>query len=247
MFTAGIVSVTFRGHSPQTVADLASQAGLCAVEWGGDIHVPPTDVQNAASVGQLTRAAGLQVISYGSYFRAGYTAQTDFQAEIAAARALGAPNIRIWAGKKGSADETDRRAVARSIRMCADACEKEGMTLSLELHGGTLTDNPESALQLIDETAHRNLHLYWQPNQYRDLSYNTDCLHRLLPHITNVHVFSWSGKEKFPLVHGENAWRQYIDILAGSGRDHGMLMEFVCDGSDGQFLEDAAVLLQWLK
>ena len=247
MFIPGIVSVTFRGHSPETVADLAAEAGLRAVEWGGDIHVPPTDPANAAHVGQLTRDRGLGVISYGSYFRAGYSAQADFAAELEAARQLGAPNIRIWAGKKGSADETDRRTVADSIRVCADACADAGMTLSLELHGGTLTDNPDSALRLMDETAHENLHLYWQPNQHRDLPYNLDCLHRLLPHITNVHVFHWAGKEKFPLQEGESVWRQYIDILAGSGRDHGLLMEFVADGSDGQFREDAAVLLQWLR
>lgn len=246
MFKTGIVSVTFRNLDPKTIADLTVQAGLDAVEWGGDIHVPPTDIANASSVGEMTRAAGLQSISYGSYFRAGYTAQADFAAEVAAASALGAPNIRIWAGKLGSDAEENRAAVADSIRACAAECAKNGMTLSLERHRGTLTDTPDSALRLIEEVAHENLRLYWQPDQAQEVDYNIDSLRRLLPFVSNVHVFSWKGKDKFPLEAGTDAWRQYIDILAGSGNDHGMLLEFVCDGTEAQYLRDAETLKNWL-
>jgi len=247
MFKTGIVSVTFRNLAPQVIADLTAQAKLDSVEWGGDVHVPPTDIANAAAVGALTKAAGLQIASYGSYFRAGYSEEASFAAEVEAARALGAPNIRIWAGKKGSADETDRAAVAASIRNCAEICAQNGMTLSLERHRGTLTDIPDSALRLVDEAAHDNLRLYWQPDQAEDTAYNVAALRALLPYVSNVHVFSWAGKEKYPLADGEAAWRQYIDILAASGRDHAMLMEFVCDGTEAQFLRDAETLRGWLK
>ena len=36
-----VASVTFRRKSVCEVAELARRAGLDAVEWGGDIHVPP--------------------------------------------------------------------------------------------------------------------------------------------------------------------------------------------------------------
>ena len=247
MFKTGIVSVTFRPLAPQEIADLTAQAKLDSVEWGGDVHVPPTDIANAAAVGALTKAAGLSVASYGSYFRAGYSEEDSFAAEVEAARALGAPNIRIWAGKKGSAAETDRTLVIDSIRRCAAICADAGMTLSLERHGGTLTDVPDSALRLVDEVAHENLRLYWQPDQAQDAAYNVAALRALLPYVNNVHVFSWAGKEKYPLAAGESAWRQYLDILAGSGRDHALLMEFVCDGTPEQFLRDAETLHSWLK
>ena len=246
MFKTGIVSITFRNLDPKTIADLTVQAGLDAVEWGGDIHVPPTDIANASAVGEMTRAAGLVNISYGSYFKAGYSEQADFAAEVAAAKALGAPNIRIWAGKLGSDAEENRAAVADSIRACAQACAAQNMTLSLERHRGTLTDTPDSALRLIDEVAHENLRLYWQPDQAQEVDYNVDSLRRLLPYVSNVHVFSWKGKDKFPLEAGEAAWKQYIDILASDGREHGMLMEFVCDGTEAQYLRDAVTLKKWL-
>jgi len=166
---------------------------------------------------------------------------------VRTAKILGAPNIRIWAGQKGSETEENRTAVADSIRACAEKCGRAGMTLSLEFHQNTLTDHYDSALRLIDEVAHENLRLYWQPDQFRDTEYNLAALRAVLRYVSNVHVFTWEGKEKFPLVHGETLWRKYIDILREDGRDHGYFLEFVCDGTETQFLEDAAVLRQWIQ
>ena len=42
-----VASVTFRRKSVCEVAELARRAGLDAVEWGGDIHVPPGHAQAA--------------------------------------------------------------------------------------------------------------------------------------------------------------------------------------------------------
>ena len=66
MIRTGVVSVTFRGLAPQAIADLTVRAGLDAIEWGGDVHVPPSGPANAAAVGALTRGCGLTVASYGS-------------------------------------------------------------------------------------------------------------------------------------------------------------------------------------
>ena len=38
---AGVCSVTFRALSVEEVAQLAASAGVQAIEWGGDVHVPP--------------------------------------------------------------------------------------------------------------------------------------------------------------------------------------------------------------
>lgn len=247
MLKTGIVSVTFRSLAPKEITALTVRAGLDAVEWGGDVHVPPTDEPNAAAVGALTRSAGLTCVSYGSYFQAGYSAQESFAAEMAAAKALGAPNIRIWAGKKGSEAEENRVRVAESIRACAEQCAVESMTLSLEFHQNTLTDHYESALRLVGEVASDALRLYWQPNQFRDDAYNLAALRAVLPYLSNVHVFSWEGREKFPLAHGERMWRQYIEILREAQGEHALLLEFVCDGTPEQYLHDAQTLRGWLQ
>ena len=51
-------------------------------------------------VGEFTRAAGLSVASYGTYYRLGQG--QDFSAYLTAAEALGAPSLRLWAGTRGS-------------------------------------------------------------------------------------------------------------------------------------------------
>ena len=69
MIKAGICSITFRRKNPDEIVRLAEQAGLDAIEWGGDVHVPAGDTAVARRVGQITLDAGLSVSSYGSYER----------------------------------------------------------------------------------------------------------------------------------------------------------------------------------
>ncbi|HWD79704.1 MAG TPA: xylose isomerase, partial [Kribbella sp.] len=62
----GLVSVTFRQLAVEQVMEVAAGAGLSAIEWGGDIHVPLGNLVNAKRVRNLTEVHGLQVAAYGS-------------------------------------------------------------------------------------------------------------------------------------------------------------------------------------
>ena len=96
----GLVSVTYRRLPAEAVVRLAKDAGLACIEWGSDVHVPETDPAGARRVGEFTRAVGLSVASYGTYYRLGQG--QDFSAYLTAAEALGAPSLRLWAGTRGS-------------------------------------------------------------------------------------------------------------------------------------------------
>ena len=65
----GLTSVTFRHLSPSEIIRLAQKANMDGIEWGGDIHVPAGDKPTAKIVKEQTMHAGLQVFSYGSYYR----------------------------------------------------------------------------------------------------------------------------------------------------------------------------------
>ncbi len=91
----GLVSVSFRALSPREITGACLEAQVRGIEWGGDVHVPPGDLENARAVGQMTRDAGLQVAAYGSYFRCD---GSDFEPVLETALAVGAPLIRVWAG-----------------------------------------------------------------------------------------------------------------------------------------------------
>jgi len=252
MLTAGLVSVTFRKLSIDRITALINEAGLTSVEWGADVHVPCQQSDAITQAVQSCRNKNVQIASYGSYYRADATTEEldrSFLAHLDCTLALGTSNIRIWAGMKGSAECTpdERRAYTDNIRHVCMLAQNKNVNVSLEFHGGTLTDECNSALQLVEDVGMQNLRLYWQPNQFRDAAYNLSTLRQVLPFVSNVHVFSWQGNERFPLAAQESLWRQYIEICASSGRDHHMLMEFVCDETEKQFFTDAAVLLDWLS
>ncbi len=251
MFTPGLVSVTFRPLGRREITDLMRDCGLTAIEWGGDVHVPANDPAAIADAVAVSRENEIAIVSYGSYYRAGVTTSETtaaFSDELAATVALGAPNIRIWAGTKGSAAATkeERKAFTDDIRHVCRIAAQENKTVSLEFHNGTLTDACDSALCLVEEVAAENLRLYWQPNQFRDDAYNLTTLRRVLPFVSNVHVFAWKGSEKYPLVQHERIWRQYLDILRSDSQDRNLLLEFVCDDTVEQLRRDAETLLGWL-
>jgi hypothetical protein len=87
MIQTGLCSVTFRRLDPAAIVALTQQAGLGAIEWGGDIHVPPGDEKMARVVGRMTLDAGLRLPSYGSYYRVGQ-APESFADVLASAVAL---------------------------------------------------------------------------------------------------------------------------------------------------------------
>ena len=250
MFKTGIVSVTFRKKTVDEIIALAAANGLQAIEVGSDVHAPRENLTECRRVAALAEKAGIVIASYGSYYRLGQG--EDFAEYIEAARALGAGNIRIWAGAKGSANVTEDewQTLIDDAKRCADMVHQNGMTLSFEYHGGTLTDTADTALRLMREIGHASASLYWQPNQYRDVAFNAEALERVLPYVSNVHIFAWAAVDgrvlRYPLAEHEADWRRYLDILASDGRDRYLLMEFVKDDADAAFVEDAKTLAAWV-
>lgn len=246
MFYTGMVSVTFRGFDIAGIVDAASRAGLDGIEWGGDVHVPHGNLDAARRAAALCADTGLRCFSYGSYYRAGKN--TDRTAVIETALALGAPNIRIWTGTRGSAETStsEREAVISDIADFAAEAKKAGLTVSFEWHGGTLTDDPSSAMRLLDELGNPpNVFLYWQPNQFKSLDYNLDALRLASPSLLHVHVFNWEGSKKYPLRNDGGVWRQYLDVIRTSsapGSKHGLFLEFSPDDTLDAFLDDADYL-----
>ncbi|MCC5844264.1 MAG: sugar phosphate isomerase/epimerase [Verrucomicrobia bacterium] len=250
-FRTGLVSITFRKHSPEELIDLVVKAGQDGIEWGGDVHVPHGDTARAGEVGERTRDAGLSVAAYGSYYRAAETADNpEFEAVLDSALALGAPTIRVWAGKRASADadEAYRKAVKDDLaRICALAAE-ESIRVALEFHGNTLTDSPDSARDLMESLQSPNLDSLWQPPNGQTLETCMAGLEDMLPHVSNVHVFHW-GKgwgDRFALEEGAGRWNAYLSRLASPGMSRWALLEFVKGDDPKQYLRDAETLKAWV-
>jgi 3-dehydroshikimate dehydratase len=245
MILTGLVSVTFRKLSPSEVIKLVQQAGLYGIEWGGDVHVPHGDINTAKQVAKETEEAGLQTISYGSYYRVGEPDQPFFEKVLETAVELHTDTIRVWPGRKGSeeADEEYRTKVIEDSRRIAELAGKENVTLAYEFHPRTLTDTDESAVNLLRQVDHPNMKTYWQPPQDRE---NIPSLKKMLPWLVNVHVNSHKDNQALLLAEAVEEWEKIIQLIRSTGRDHAAMIEFVKDGKPEIFLEDAKVLKNWL-
>jgi 3-dehydroshikimate dehydratase len=248
MIHSGLVSVTFRQLSPGEIVDLVAEAGLDGIEWGGDVHVPHGDVGSARDVYRRTVDAGLSIPSYGSYYRPGQEDpppfEASFEAALDSAVALHAPIVRVWAGRRGSADADQaywQRVVEDSLRI-ADLAQQAGMGIAYEYHGNTLTDTNASALRLLQEVDHPAVSTYWQARDEADEETRLEGLRSILPHLSHVHV--QHGRR--PLAEGADLWARRLDLVRRTGRDHYALIEFVQGDAPEAFLRDAATLKEWL-
>lgn len=246
----GLLSITFRKLPREEIVRIAAEAGLDAIEWGGDIHVPHGDLDAAAAAARLTRDAGLKVRAYGSYYRLGVEGQEfAFEDALRTAVRLGAPAIRVWAGNKGSeeADEEMRARITEDARRSAELAEKEGVVVVLEYHGNTLTDTCDSTLRLLREADHSNLRTLWQPPVGSVLEENVEDMQRISPWLEYVHTFHWNVRERLPLAEGVREWRAYLEILRELPGERHAMLEFVRNDDPAQALEDAKTLLQLVR
>ncbi|SEG42397.1 Xylose isomerase-like TIM barrel [Saccharopolyspora kobensis] len=247
MIIPGLASVTFRQLDPAQVVSVALDCGLQVVEWGGDVHVPAGAVGTARAVSALCADHGIAIGTYGSYYKAGHTDESEFDAVLRTAAALGAPRIRAWAGVVGSADaDAEQRArVVADLRRCADACAAEGIRLTVEHHVESLTDDIDSAVRLREEVGHDALVAHWQPRELPDAAECVREVRALLPDLVSVHAFSWGADgftERLPLDARLDLWDAVLRELAADGRRREVLLEFVPGDSVEACRRDAAAL-----
>lgn len=250
----GLVSVSFRGYSWEQVLGMAVSCNLEGIEWGGDIHVPCGDIGLARKVGEKTRESGLQVVCYGSYYRMEDADSLDEALErlVDTAQALGAPLIRIWAGRKASceADAAYRDRICANTKRLAAVAKARNIEIAFEYHGDTLTDTAASAKALLDAVDCANVGCLWQPPV--GMSPEDCCagIRTVAEYVRNVHVFSWLAGGpvvRLALDEGEKKWKQCFAELSKIPGERWMLLEFVKDDAPGQLCRDAETLKRWIK
>lgn len=248
----GLVSVTFRKLPAEEIIKLAVAAGLRGIEWGGDIHVPPGDLVNAQRVGASTRAAGLEVAAYGSYFRLGQSRakELSFSTVLKTAQALDAELIRIWAGRCNSeqVEVAERRAIVTEAREIAAQAAAGNVRLAFEFHADTLTNTAASCRALLEEVNHPNLRTLWQPEHGLDAEQNCAGLQSLSPWLAGVHVFHWwpDHNDRHSLRVGIAAWARYLATLRAHRIGGFASLEFLPDDAPEQLKHEAQTLRRLL-
>lgn len=247
----GLVSVTFRNLSAEKIVEIVQKEQLDAIEWGGDVHVPHGDIAQAKRVASITRDAGLQTAAYGSYYRAGVSEENGlpFEPVLASAVELGAPVIRVWAGKWGSdlIGEAEKAHVWDDTWRVAELANAAGIKIGLEFHGNTLNDTPAAARELFTKLNHPNIFSLWQPLPTLSLEEQEESLSVVLPRLCHLHVYHMLPKSPvalLPLVDGIKNWKRWFtQVKVAKGAVTGLL-EFVQGNSLEQYSADAEALRQ---
>lgn len=245
----GLTSVSFRKLSCDEVIALAREAGVDGIEWGSDVHVPQNDVENAALVAKKTKDAGLEVISYGSYFTLG--CGEDFAPYIEAAKALGARQIRIWGGKKERRELSDDEYadLLSEMKKIGEMAGDADMAVSLEYHQRSITATAEDAAKFASDVDMPSVRLYWQEIIGRPMADNLADIDLVAPYLTNVHVFNYiEGKQEL-LETGDGLarWRAYSDKIAKIPGERAFMTEFCKGGLPESFTDDARTLCEIVK
>lgn len=248
----GLCSVTLRSHTPQAVIAAASHAGLQSIEWGSDVHVPVGNLSMARSVGDLTRSSGLEIASYGSYFRFPWQRGLPEEAPqiIETAAALGAPRVRVWAGPTASTDASaqDIEDTVQALDRFAELGLERGVETALEFHMGTLTDTAESTLKTLEALRERNVSTYWQPRLGASDEEALADLEKLIGRVSTVHVFSWQpDRERLLLKERSGLWQHAIARTMAEPQVTDLLIEFLPRDDINLLQSESAQIRAWVQ
>ena len=224
------MSVSFRQHSPEDILEAVRATGLSCIEWGSDIHARCDDKAGLYKIAELQKEYGVRCSSYGTYFRLGETPIEELTEYIDAAKILGTDILRLWCGTKSGKNMTDeeRNFLLTHCRTATDIAENYGMTLCMECHRDTFTENPEDAVLLMQQVNSKNFRMYWQPFQWQSFGQNLENAKKIAPFCKHIHIFNWKNEQKLPLSDAVAEWRKYLNVFPDSRT---LLLEFMPNGT----------------
>ncbi len=237
----GLVSISFRQHTPKEILEAMKTAGLSYIEWGSDVHAPCDNFEALNEIVALQKEYGIVCSSYGTYFRLGETPLCELENYIKAAKILGTDILRLWCGKKSGKQMTeDEKNELLSVCMkAASIAEQHNVTLCMECHPNSFTEIPDDAVWLMNTVNSPNFRMYWQPFQWQTFEQNIENSKKIAPFAKHIHVFNWDNDENFPLADAVEQWRAYLNNFSTPRM---LLLEFMPNGSIEELVAEAAAL-----
>ena len=239
----GLVSVSFRSHTPEEILKAMKHTALQCIEWGSDVHAPCDDLSRLENIAKLQAEYGITCCSYGTYFRLGTTPITELPQYIRAAKILGTSILRLWCGNKSGKDMSvnERTDLLAECRKATKIARHNDVILCMECHRNTFTENPEDAVWLMKAVNSPYFRMYWQPFQWQNIQQNIENARKIAPYTEHIHVFNWQDTQKPPLAGAVTDWQSYLQCFAKS---HTLLLEFMPMGTLEELPAEAESLRQ---
>ncbi len=240
-YRLGLVSVSFRQHSPKEILEAAKAAGLSCIEWGSDVHAPCNDTERLMEIAELQKEHGIVCSSYGTYFRLAETQIEELESYIQAAKILGTNILRLWCGRKSGKDMADaeKNDLFEVCKRPADIAKAADVTLCMECHKKTFTENPDDAVRLMETIHSPHFRMYWQPFQWQEPRENVINATKISNFVEHIHIFNWKGERKLPLADAVDEWREYIKAFSGPRT---LLLEFMPNGTIEELDRETAAM-----
>jgi sugar phosphate isomerase/epimerase len=159
----GLCSIAALDRPLADVARAAAGAGLDGLEiTARPPHLAPDDDASVEQARARAGEHGLAVVAYGAYYGVPDRAQPAHAArDVAVARALGAPRIRVWANPVPGSEERVE-PVVESMRAICDRAADAGIDVVVERHLGSWADTAERVEALLAEVDRPNFALNYQ-------------------------------------------------------------------------------------
>jgi sugar phosphate isomerase/epimerase len=160
----GFCSISALDRPLAAAAELAAGLGLDGLEVTAHRpHLDPDEGVGAAqAAGRVVRAAGIDVIAYGSYLgRFGQVTAAHAEREAELAAALEAPLLRVWAEPLSDGQLEMGPTVALMQHAC-DAARRHGITVVIERHLGSFADTAARIAALLAAIDRPNVALNYQ-------------------------------------------------------------------------------------
>jgi 3-dehydroshikimate dehydratase len=237
-----VCTISFRHHlqSIDQIARWAQTQGFHGIElWG--VHA-----KNLAEESQYgnewLRSYNLETSMLSDYLPLNAPLpllMTEMQRLCALAHRWGTKKIRIFAGNKGSADvsKLERIELVSRLKMLCKIAEAEGQQVLVETHPNTLTDNPSSTLQLLEETDHPALRVNFDVLHIWESGADpVQALKHLAGHVSHFHLKNIQSPSQLGVFAPEN-------VYAAAGSREGMVPIFEGAVDYRTFLREAAAIM----
>jgi sugar phosphate isomerase/epimerase len=260
--TVAFCSISALDRSLADAAVLAAAVGLDALEvTAHPPHLDPSvDSGAARAAGRAVRAAGIEVIAYGSYLgRFGQIDPAHARQAAAVAAGLETRLLRVWAEPipDGSPDIAP---VVGLMRAACDAAAADAITVVIERHLGSFADTPERIARLLDAIDRPNLALNYQVLDFlpaAEAAAQPADAARLAPlaryfHLKNYQPNPDADGPLFPgggIAHGVLDYRAILGAAARAGYRGPLTIEFLAADPrpvEEKLAEDVAFVRQVL-
>ena len=227
-YNLGLVSISFRNHTPKEILKEMKKSGLLSIEWGSDVHAPQNDLEKVKEVASLQKEYDIVCSSYGTYFKLGETDISQLTDYINAAKVLGTNILRLWCGTKSGKNMTlsERENLINECKKAAKIAKENDVILCMECHQNTFTENLEDTMFLLKSVNSSNFKMYWQPFQWQECNENIKIAKEISPYSEHIHVFNWDKDKRYPLIKAKDEWTKYLKEFSNNKT---LLLEFMPD------------------